>query len=170
LPGAPSGPLSSSAERLSLVAGGELLTYETSASRALSSRTPARAGALSPDGASLIADTGAELVWLSARTGQTLGRVPSVEETSFAPALSNAGVAFLPLMSGDLLLVALGGAVSARIHVGPAALLRPIWSEAQRRVTIAAGSGVVAAIDLGAWPAAERSAPGSSASAPGGGA
>jgi outer membrane protein assembly factor BamB len=123
-------------------------------SHALLWSAPARRAALSADERSLLVEADGELRWLSPRTGEVLGRAPSFGDLSAAPALTNTGVAVVPMVAGHVRLVEplgvgeLPGEVQAveigAVEVGPAPLWAPVHDEAWGRVTVAAGGSVVA--------------------------
>jgi hypothetical protein len=152
LPGSPTQPVLSADDRLWVVSAGEVLAFETQPRLQVVWRAPACRAALSADGQWLLVESEGELTWRAARSGELRHRVQLPEEASAAPALTNAGVALIPLVSGELLLFAPGSSQSARVRVGPAPLWRPLWDEARRRVLVSAGSGTLVAIDLGGWP------------------
>lgn len=162
LPGNPSQPVLSAGDRLWVVAQGELLAFATQPGLEVVWRAPARHAALSADGQWLIVEAEAELTWRAAGSGELRHRAQLPDEPSAAPALTNSGLALVPLVSGELLLIGLGSSQSARVRVGGAPLWRPLWDEARQRVTVAAGSGALVSIDLGGWlaePDASRSQP-----------
>lgn len=153
LPGSPTQPVLSAGDRLWVVCAGELLAVETRPQLQVVWRAPARRAALSADGQWLLIESKADWAWRAAGSGELRWRAQLPDQTSAAPALTNAGVALIPLVSGELLLLAPGGAASARVRVGPAPLWRPLWDEARQRALVSAGSGALVAIDLGGWPA-----------------
>lgn len=142
-------------ERLWLVLAGELHALEPGDSRVVAWSVPARQAAVSADGEALLIDTGSELRWLSARSGETVYRAPLPETVSAALALTNAGVALVPLASGELLLASPGSAELARVRVGAAPLLRPIWSETAGQATVASGDGALVVLQLRGWSVLE---------------
>jgi hypothetical protein len=142
-------------ERLWLVLAGELHALEPGDSRVVAWSVPARQAAVSADGQSLLIDTGSELRWLSANSGETVYRARLPEAASAGPALTNAGVALVPLVSGELLLASPGSAELARVRVGAAPLLRPLWSEAAGQATVAAGDGALVVLQLRGWSVLE---------------
>jgi hypothetical protein len=113
--------------------------------------TPARHAAVSADGEMLLVDTGTELRWLSARSGESFYRAPLSAAASAAPALSKEGVALVPLVSGELLIASPGNAELARVRVGAAPALRPVWREPAGQAMAAAGDGALVAVQLRGW-------------------
>jgi outer membrane protein assembly factor BamB len=137
------------------------LTALDAATRTSVWQTPARRAALSADGRVLVAQVGAELRWLAPATGEERQRVRLPGDVSSGFAVTNAGAALVPMVSGELLVVAPGEARLARVGVGAAPGWAPVWDERSGRVTAAAGAAVVA-LDLSSWqrPAAANDAPG----------
>jgi outer membrane protein assembly factor BamB len=153
LPGPLSQPVLANVDHWFLVARGELLALDAN-DKAVAWRGSARHAALSANGHWLIAEIERELIWLSPGTGEALHRVELPGQLSEAPRLSNSGMAVLPMISGDLLVVEPGSWAHARVKVASGPLWAPIWSERTANVTVAAGSGVVSSFDLRGWPGA----------------
>jgi hypothetical protein len=160
LPASPSQPVLSAGDRLWAVTEGELLAFETQPGLKVVWRAPARHAALSADGQLLVVEAQGELTWRVARSGELRHRARLPDEASAAPALTNSGLALIPLVSGELLLIGPGSAEGARVRVGSAPLWRPIWDEARQRAVVAAGSGAVLSLDVGGWlPLQEQNEP-----------
>jgi hypothetical protein len=153
LPGELTQPALSSRERLFVVAGGQLVAVDLG-DRSLVWRRNASYAGVSEDGEWLVAESKRELLWLDPATGAELHRVALPDDGSDAPALSNAGVAMVPLVCGDLLVASPGGVAPARVTVTTAPLWRPTWNERSQVVVAASGNGTVSAIDLAAWQTA----------------
>jgi hypothetical protein len=153
MPGVLTQPLLSSLEHWFVVVGEELLAFHAK-DRAVAWRTAARHAALSVNLEWMLIERQRELVWLAPQTGDELHRVTLPAEPSAAPALTNAGLALVPMVSGELLVLEPSGSLRARVGVASAPLWSPNWSERTQHVTVAAGSGVVAGIDLRGWPKA----------------
>lgn len=128
------------------------------ATRAQVWAAPARRAGLSADERALVIEVDAALVWLEPSTGRELHRVQLTADTSGAAAVTNSGVALVPLMSGRLLVVEPARGHQALIALAPAPASLPAWSEASRRVTAAAG-GDVLGIDLSEWVVPLRAEP-----------
>jgi hypothetical protein len=111
---------------------------------------PARRAGLSADERALAIELEGDLVWLEPASGRELHRVQLPEAASSSPALTNSGIALVPLVSGGLLVIDPHTQRLARLALGPAPAWPPVWSEASRRVTAAAGGDVVG-IDLSGW-------------------
>ncbi len=135
-------------ERLWLLFGGELHALQPGNSRSTAWSAPARHAAVSSDSETVLVDTGTELRWLGADSGEERRRLPLTEATSAAPAVGNDGLALVPLVSGELLLARPGRVARARFRVGSAPLLRPIWSEPAQRAAVAAGDGSLVVLQL----------------------
>lgn len=142
-------------ERTWLLLAGELHALQPGSSRVVSWSVPARQAAVSADGEMLLVDTGAELRWLNARSGESVYRAPLSEAVSAPPALGNDGVALVPLVSGELLITRPGHVEPGRIRVGSAPLLRPLWREPTGQATVAAGDGALVSLQLRGWPLLE---------------
>ena len=153
LPGALTQPLLSSFEHWFAVVGGELLALGVK-DRAVAWRTAARHAALSANREWLLVERQGELVWLAPQSGEELHRAALPGEPSATPALTDAGLALVPMVSGELIVLEPGGKLRARVGVDSAPLWAPSWSERAQQVVVAAGSGVVASIDLRGWPQA----------------
>jgi hypothetical protein len=149
LDGVPSQPLFGGAERWFAPTRAGITAYDGS-TRARLWSTPGQHAAVSADEKALIVASGRELFWLSPETGEERLRMPLPDDVSAPPVLTNAGVALVPLVSGELLLMDAATSRVARVHVAPAPVWSPVWSELSQRVTAAAG-GVVVALDLSAW-------------------
>lgn len=158
LPGALRQPLESGAEHWFAVAGAEVLAFTADRDMRVAWRRPGRHAGLSPDAAWLVVENARELVWLSPRTGQELHRVALPDDPSAPPSVTRAGVALVPLVSGDLFIADAAGARTARVPVAPAPLRAPVWSERSQHVVVVAGNGVVVAIDLQGWSPSEPGA------------
>lgn len=170
LPGELAQPVLSSRERLFVVAGGHLVAFDLE-ERSEAWRRKASYAALSEDGEWLVAEAGHELLWLDPTGGEELHRVMLPDDGSDVPALSNTGVAMVPLVSGDLFLAAPRGVAgvdgaSARVTVAAAPLWRPTWNERTRVVLAASGNGTVNAVDLAGWHAAPPESDGDISSEP----
>jgi len=111
---------------------------------------PARRAGLSADERALAIEIEGDLVWLEPASGRELHRVRLPEAASSPPALTNSGIALVPLVSGGLLVVEPHTQRLARLALGAAPAWPPVWSEASRRVIAAAGGDVVG-IDLSSW-------------------
>jgi len=133
------------------VSGGELLAFDDQPKPALVWRAAARYVAASENGEWLVVEDQGQLRWLSPRTGEQLDSVSLLGDASAPPALTNAGVAIVPLVSGELLVAARQGA-TLRFKVAASPLWGPNWNEHGQRLVVAAGSGSVANVELGAWP------------------
>ncbi len=153
LPGVLTQPLLSGRDHWLVVVGEELLALDVK-DRAVAWRTAARHAALSANLEWMLIERQRELVWLAPQTGDELHRVKLPGEPSATPALTNAGLALVPLVSGELLVLEPSGRLRARVGVASAPLWAPNWSERTQQATVAAGSGVVAGIDLRGWPKA----------------
>jgi len=142
--GAPlSQPLLGGGERWLAVTAEGVAAFDSTTHERLWS-APARRVALSADQHSLVVEADRELRWLSPRTGEVLGRAPLPGDVSAAPALTNAGVALVPMVSGELWVVDPLAPSAASIGVGSAPLWAPVYDEASRRIIVAAGGSVVA--------------------------
>jgi PQQ-like domain len=146
------------------VTGGELLAFDEQRKPALAWRAAARYAAASENGEWLVVEDQGQLRWLSPRTGQELDAVSVPGDPSAPPALTNSGVAILPLVSGELLVASRQGA-TLRFKVAASPLWGPSWNEHGNRLVVAAGSGSVASVELGGWPGAPSEPPGPSGSA-----
>jgi len=126
------------------------LTAFDAATQSVAWQTPARRAALSADGRVLVVQVGAELHWLAPGTGEERQRVrlPGAVSTGFA--VSNAGAALVPMVSGELLALAPRTTRLAQVKVGAAPAWAPVWDERTGRVTAASG-GAVVALDLSTW-------------------
>ena len=122
-------------------------------SRELVWSAQAQRAALSEDERVLVVQRERELCWLSPQTGAELRRAPLPGEVSALPVVTRSGVAVVPLVSGDLVVIEPHSGRVARVKVAPAPAWSPVWSEQSRRLTAAAG-GVVVGVDLSAWSAA----------------
>jgi hypothetical protein len=120
------------------------------ATRALAWSGSARRAGMSADERTLVVEGNRELAWLSPHTGAELHRVRFSGDVSAPPVVTNGGMAVVPMVSGDLLVVEPHGTWMARVEVERAPAWFPIWSEPSRRVTAAAG-GMVVGLDLSAW-------------------
>lgn len=149
LDGVPSQPLLGGAERWFAPTRAGVIAYDA-ATRARLWSSPGQHAALSADEKGLIVASGRELSWLSPETGQPRKTLPLPDDLSAPPVLTNAGVALVPLVGGDLLLVDGTTSRVARVRVAAAPVWSPVWSEQSQRVTAAAGGGVVT-LDLSAW-------------------
>jgi hypothetical protein len=118
--------------------------------RTLAWTLPARRAGLSPDGRALVIESAGELIWLEPASGWPLHRMQLPATTSAAPAVSNSGIALVPLVSGGLLALDPATQRLARIAVGSAPAWPPVWNEAGRHVIAAAGGDVVR-VDLSGW-------------------
>lgn len=139
-------------ERVWVLLAGELHALEPAESGGVPWSVPARQAAVSADGDTLLVVTGTELRWLTARSGEDIYRAPLSEAVSAAPALSNEGLALVPLVSGELLLASPGHGALANVRVGGAPLLRPVWSESTGRASVASGDGALLTLQLRGWP------------------
>lgn len=160
LPGELAQPVLSNRDYFFVVAGRELVAFDLG-DRSVVWRRNARYAALSDDGERLVAEARGELHWLDPATGAELHSVALPDNGSDAPALSNAGIAMVPLVSGELFLAAPGRVAgervgTARVTVTAAPLWRPTWSERRQTVLAASGNGTLCAIDLGPWHTALR--------------
>ena len=155
-------PLLGAGERCFAVTAGGITAFDPATGAVLWS-APARRAALSPDRRSLVIEAEHELRWLSPQTGEVLGRARLPGDASAPPALTDAGAALVPLVSGELWVVDLLVAGAATVAVGPAPLWAPVNDPARGRVLVTAG-GWVAAVELegGAGPS------GAGGAAPGG--
>jgi hypothetical protein len=149
LDGVPSQPLLGGAERWFAPTRAGIAAYDGS-TRARLWRTPGQHAAVSEDEKALIVASGRELFWLSPETGEERHRLTLPDDVSAPPALTNSGVALVPLVSGELLLMDAAANRVAVVRVAPAPVWSPVWSEQNQRVTVAAG-GVVVALDLSTW-------------------
>lgn len=151
-------PLLGGAERWFAVTADGIAALDVE-TRELLWSAPARRAALSEDQRSLVVEADRELRWLAPETGEVLGRAPLAGDVSAPPALTNAGVALVPLVSGELWLAHPLAPQAARvaeplapqaalIGIGQAPPWAPVYDEASARVTVAAG-GVLAALELG---------------------
>ena len=77
-----------------------------------------------------------------------LGRASLPDDVSAAPALTNAGIALVPLVGGELWVVDPLASSAVRIGVGRSPPWAPVYDESSGSVTVAAG-GSVSAIALG---------------------
>jgi hypothetical protein len=111
---------------------------------------PARRAGLSADERALVIEIEGDLVWLEPASGRELHRARLPEAASSPPALTNSGIALVPLVSGGLLVIEPHTQRLARLALGAAPAWPPVWSEVNRRVIAAAG-GDVAGIDLSGW-------------------
>jgi hypothetical protein len=111
---------------------------------------PGQYAAVSADEKTLVVASGRELVWLSPETGEERQRLPLPDDVSAPPVLTNIGIALVPLVSGDLLVLDAATRRRVSVRVAPAPVWSPVWSERSQRVTAAAG-GAVIALDLSAW-------------------
>jgi hypothetical protein len=113
-----------------------------------------------------VVEVDGELVWLAPHSGQELQRVRLAGDASAPPLVTNAGIAVVPMVSGELVVVEPLGARQARIFVARAPVWPPVWSEPSARITGAAGA-VVVGVDLSAWSRsfARREPPGDDAPA-----
>jgi hypothetical protein len=111
----------------------------------------ARRAALSADERTLLVESDGELCWLSPQTGQRYARARLPSDVSAAPAVTDSGVALVPLVSGHLFVVEPNSGRSARLSVAPAPAWSPVWDARAQRAVIAAGN-TVAAFDLSGWP------------------
>lgn len=145
-------PVLSNRDHWFVVAGGQLVAFEKGEQVAW--RRQARHAALSADGRWLLAEADRELVWLDPSTGDELHRSGLPGDPSGAPALNDAGVGMVPMVSGDLVIARPGAATPARVSVAASPLWRPIWNERTQSVAVAAGSGAVGGIGLAEWSAA----------------
>ncbi|HVZ30852.1 MAG TPA: PQQ-binding-like beta-propeller repeat protein [Polyangiaceae bacterium] len=136
--------------QLWLIVGRELFGFAEQSDDAPSWHAPARYAAVAPSADTIASVLDRELVWRDARSGRERGRALLTDSASAAPALTGEGLAVVPLDSGDLALLALGGAAPQHIHVGGAPLWRPIWRQENRRVSVAAGSGSLVVIEIAA--------------------
>jgi hypothetical protein len=118
--------------------------------RALAWTAPARRAGLSADERALAIEIEGDLVWLEPTSGRELHRAQLPEAASSPPALTNSGVALVPLVSGGLLVIEPRTQRLARLALGAAPAWPPVWSEVSRRVIAAAGGDVVG-IDLSGW-------------------
>lgn len=164
LPGELTQPALANRERLFVVAGGQVVAFDLEDKSEVWRRNASYAG-LSEAGEWLIAESGRELAWLEPSTGAEVHRVALPDDGSDVPAVSNAGVAIVPLVSGELIVASptgvprgkTGGSIigdsgaSARVMVTAAPIWRPTWNERTRVVVAASGSGTVCAIDLATW-------------------
>jgi hypothetical protein len=126
-----------------------IAAFEVS-TRAPAWMVPARRAGLSADERSLAIEIEGDLVWLEPASGRELHRVRLPEAASSPPALTNSGIALVPLVSGGLLVIEPHTQRLARLALGAAPAWPPVWSESSRRVIAAAG-GDVAGIDLSGW-------------------
>jgi hypothetical protein len=120
------------------------------ATHALAWNGPARRAGASADERTLVVELERELVWLAPHTGGELYRIRLPGDVSAPPVVTNAGIAVVPMVSGELLMVEPRGALIAHAEVARAPAWPPVWSEPTRRVTAAAGAEVVG-LDLSAW-------------------
>lgn len=120
------------------------------ATRALVWTAPARRAGLSADERALAIEIEGDLVWLEPSSGRELHRVQLPEPASSPPALTNSGIALVPLVSGGLFAIEPQPQRLARVAVGVAPAWPPVWDELSQHVTAAAG-GDVASIDLSGW-------------------
>jgi hypothetical protein len=111
---------------------------------------PARRAGLSADERALAIEIEGDLVWLEPTSGRELHRARLPEAASSPPALTNSGIALVPLVSGGLLVIEPHTPRLARLALGAAPAWPPVWSEVSRRVIAAAGGDVVS-IDLSGW-------------------
>ena len=145
-------PVLSSPERVYAVVDAELLAVQSSGVPRVEFRAEAQAAALSTNAEWLVVQWHRQLRWVSPGTGQVLFAAELPGEASGVPAVTNSGVALVPMVAGDLMVLAPGQRRSARVSVGSAPVWPPLWDERNQRVLVAS-SGVVAAIDLAGWPA-----------------
>jgi hypothetical protein len=115
--------------------------------RALVWNGPAQRAGASADEQTLVALVDRELAWLSPHTGAELYRVRLTGDVSAPPVVTNAGMAVVPMVSGDLLVIEPRSTWLARVEVARAPAWFPVWSEPSRRVTAAAG-GMIVGLDL----------------------
>jgi hypothetical protein len=120
------------------------------ATRALAWSRPARRAGASADERTLVAEVDGELVWLAPHTGLELQRVPLTGDVSAPPVVTNAGIAVVPMVSGELLVIEPRSGRRARVALARAPAWSPVWSERTSRITGAAG-GMVVGLDLSAW-------------------
>lgn len=152
LPGAGDVQVLAADERVWLLRAGQLHALEPGHSAAVAWRVPARQAAVSADGETLLIETRTELRWLSARSGETVAHVPLSAAVSAAPAVANDGLALVPLVSGELLLASPGNAQLARVRVGAAPVLHPVWQEPAGRALVAAGDGALLSLQPRSGP------------------
>ena len=141
----------SAGDRLWVVSEGEVLALQSQPGLQVVWRARGRRAALSADAEWLLSESGGNWSWRAAGSGELCHRIQLPDEASAAPALTNAGVALIPLVSGELLLIDPVSSESARVRVGTAPLWRPLWDEARQRAVVAAGSGALVSIDIGGW-------------------
>lgn len=118
--------------------------------RSLEWTAPARRAALSADQRLLLLEVEGELVWFTPESWRERHRVRLSGEASGPPVVANSGVALVPMMSGELLVIDPQSGRRARVDVGPGPVWPPVWREASQHVTAAAAGGVVD-IDLSRW-------------------
>jgi hypothetical protein len=119
---------------------------------------PARRAGLSADERALVLEADGELVWREPVTGGELHRVQLSAQTSAPPVVTNSGIALVPLVSGRVLVIDPKAGRAAQVPVAAAPARAPVWNEASRRLTAAAGGDVVG-VDLSDWVAPRRSDP-----------
>lgn len=151
LPAPPTQPLLGGSGHWYVVTRAGLAALDASTHAPLWTAPAERAG-LSPDERALVVETEGDLVWLEPGSGAELHRVQLPEHASAAPTVTNSGIAFVPLVSGGVLVVDARGARLARVGVARAPAWPAVWSEARRRVTLAAAGDVIG-IDLSGWVA-----------------
>jgi hypothetical protein len=139
------------------VTGAGLVAVEVS-TRAPVWTVPARRAGLSADERALAVEVEGDLIWLDPASGRELHRMQLPAPASAAPALTNAGIALVPLVSGGLLVLDPATQRLARVALGKAPAWPPVWSEGSQRVTAAAGGDVVG-IDLSGWSGSRDSSP-----------
>lgn len=151
LPAVSSQPLLAGQQHWFVVAGGELLALAKDRKAPIQWRSRARQVALSPGAEWLVAEADRELRWLSPATGKELHRSGLPDLPSASPAVLDSGVALVPLVSGELLIVnpLVQSSVKVKVATGP--LRQPIWSERTRSAIAVAGNGTVLSVDLRGW-------------------
>jgi outer membrane protein assembly factor BamB len=149
LDGVPTQPLLGGVDRWFALTRAGVAAYDVSTQVRLW-RAPGDFAAASADEKGLVVASGRALSWVSPETGEARHRLPLPDDVSAPPVLTNAGIALVPLVSGDLLLMDAVSSRVARVHVASAPVWSPAWNEESQRTTAAAG-GAVVTLDLSAW-------------------
>jgi hypothetical protein len=119
---------------------------------------PARRAGLSADERTLVLEDEDEWVWREPASGRELHRVQQSAQASAPPVVTNSGIAFVPLVTGRVLVIDPKAGRTAEVPVAAAPAWAPVWCEASRRLTAAAGGDVIS-VDLSAWVGPVRSDP-----------
>lgn len=128
----------------------EGLTALDAATSAALWRAPAQRAALSADGRHLLVESRREVTWRSPETGEERHYMWLSAEATAPPGVTNAGVAVVPLISGDVWLGEPTTGRAATLAIARAPVRAPVMDESRGRCLVVSGRALVA-LDIAGW-------------------